>query len=236
MRVLAIGAHPDDIDILCGGTLARYADMGDDVFMAVATNGEVGSPTMGKAEIAAVRKQEAETSAAVIGAKLFWMGFPDEFLMDSPEVRLAFIETIRKCRPDVILTHWPGDLYNPDHTNTGQIANDVALIVTVPNIQTPSPPCEKIPVVYFMDGLAGLGFQPEEYVDISDTIQTKQEMLSKHESQISTWLQDQYQIDAMEMVEITARFRGMQSGVRYAEGFICAKAWPRNITGSMLPR
>lgn len=236
MRVLAMGAHPDDIEVLCGGTLARYAERDDEVFMAIATNGEVGSPTLSKGEIAAVRRKEAEAAAAVIGAKLFWLGFPDEFLIDTPQVRLAFIETMRSCRPDVVVTHWPGDLYNPDHTATGQIANDVALMVTVPNIETTSPPCETIPVVYFMDSLAGLGFQPEEYVDVSDTIHTKKEMLSRHESQIGSWLEDQYQIDALEMVEVMARFRGMQAGVRHAEGFIRAKAWPRNIAGTRLPQ
>ncbi len=235
MRVLTICAHPDDAEILCGGTLAKYAARGDEVFITISTNGEVGSPTMTKAETAAVRKREAQAAAKLIGAELIWMGFPDEFLIDSREVRLAFIEAVRKCRPDVVLTHWPGDLYNPDHTNTGQIANDIALMVTVPNIETESGPCEKIPVVYFMESIAGLGFNPEEYVDITETFTTKQAMLAEHKSQVSTWLRDQYDVDTMEMIEVIARFRGIQAGVRYAEGFIRAKAWPRNIAGTLLP-
>jgi LmbE family N-acetylglucosaminyl deacetylase len=235
MNILAICAHPDDAEILCGGTLAKYAKKGDSVTIAIATNGEVGSPTLGKEEIAQVRKKEAQEAADVINAKMIWMGFPDEFLLDSEETRLKFIDVMREVQPDVIFTHWPQDLYNPDHTLTGQITNDVAIMTTVPNIKTNHPPTKKIPIIYFIDSLAGLNFQPEEYVDISDTFELKKEMLSKHKSQIGDWLSDQYSLNSMEMIEVVSRFRGIQTGVRYAEGFIRAKAFPRNIVGSLLP-
>ncbi|WP_139993427.1 PIG-L deacetylase family protein [Paenibacillus paridis] len=235
MNVLAICAHPDDAEIWCGGTLAKYAKRGDKVTIAVATNGEVGSPTLPKEEIAEIRRLEAVAAAEVIGAELIWMGYRDEFLFDTEATRLSFIEAMRVSEAEVVLTHWPNDLYNPDHTITGQIANDVAIMTTVPNIVTDSLPLPKIPIVYFIESVAGLGFQPEEYVDITDTFDVKQAMLAKHESQVGDWLQDQYGSNAMEMIEVIARFRGIQSGVRYAEGFIRAKAYPRNITGSLLP-
>lgn len=142
---------------------------------------------------------------------------------------------MRASGAEVVLTHWPDDLYNPDHTLTGQIANDVAIMTTVPNIVTASPVLKKIPIVYFVDSMAGIGFQPDEYVDITDHIDTKKRMLAAHESQVGDWLQDQYGSNAMEMVEVTSRFRGIQCGVRYAEGFIRAKAYPRNIVGTLLP-
>lgn len=235
MNVLAICAHPDDAEIWCGGTLAKYAKRGDRVTIAIATNGEVGSPTLPKEEIAAIRRQESMEAAKVIGADLIWMDFRDEFLFDTETTRLAFIEAMRSSKADVVLTHWPNDLYNPDHTVTGQVANDVAIMTTVPNIVTASPPLPKIPIVYFVESVAGLGFQPEEYVDITDTFELKKRMLEKHESQVGDWLADQYGSNAMEMIEVIARFRGIQSGVRYAEGFIRAKAYPRNITGTLLP-
>jgi len=235
MNVLAICAHPDDAELLCGGTLAKYAQRGDKVTIAVVTNGEVGSPTLPKEEIAEIRRLEAIAAAEVIGAELLWLGFRDEFLFDTEETRLSFIEAMRASQADVVLTHWPDDLYNPDHTITGQVANDVAIMTTVPNIVTASAPLPKIPIVYFMDSVAGLGFQPDEYVDISNTFELKKEMLSKHVSQVGDWLKDQYGSNAMEMIEVISRFRGIQTGVRYAEGFIRAKAYPRNITGSLLP-
>ncbi|GGD96794.1 PIG-L deacetylase family protein [Paenibacillus nasutitermitis] len=235
MRVLACCAHPDDAEILVGGTLAKYSKRGDEVFIAITTNGEVGHPTWPKEEVARVRQEEAEKAAARLGAQLFWLGFRDEFLFDNEETRLALINVIRKCRPDVILTHWPGDLYNPDHTVTGQMANDVAIMTTVPNIVTEAPPCEKIPVVYFMDSLAGVGFVPDEYVDISDSLDMKMQALHEHHSQVNDWLSDQYGGSIMEMVEVSAKYRGFQCGVRYAEGFIRAKAWPRGVAGTLLP-
>lgn len=235
MNVLAICAHPDDAEILCGGTLAKYAKRGDRVTIAIATNGEVGSPLLPKAEIAEIRRQEAIAAAQVIGADLIWMGFRDEFLFDTEETRLAFIDAMRRSEADVVLTHWPDDLYNPDHTITGQVANDVAIMTTVPNIVTDSPPLKSIPIVYFIESVAGLGFQPDEYVDVTDTFELKREMLAKHASQVGDWLKDQYGSNALESIEVTSRFRGIQSGVRYAEGFIRAKAYPRNITGTLLP-
>ena len=235
MRVLACCAHPDDAEILIGGTLAKYHQRGDDVFIAITTNGEVGHPTWPKEEIVRVRHDEALRGAAVLGAELFWLGFHDEFLFDSEATRLAIINVMRRCRPDVVLTHWPGDLYNPDHTLTGQIVNDVAMMTTVPRIVTDAPPSEKIPVVYFMDSLAGVGFVPEEYVDITATFDTKARALAEHASQVGDWLKDQYDITMHEMVEVGARYRGIQAGVRYAEGFIRAKAWPRGVAGTLLP-
>jgi len=98
MRVLAVGAHPDDLEMLCGGTLAKYTQQGHQVTMAVATNGEVGSMTLPKEEIAAVRKAEAEAAAAVIGADFVWMGYPDEFLFSREDTRLAFINLMRRAR------------------------------------------------------------------------------------------------------------------------------------------
>ncbi|MBD2862559.1 PIG-L deacetylase family protein [Paenibacillus oceani] len=235
MNILAICAHPDDAEICCGGTLAKFAQRGDKVAIAVVTNGEVGSPTLPKSEIARIRQAEAEAAAALIGAELIWMGFPDEFLFDAEQTRLAFIDAMRRVNADLVLTHWPGDLYNPDHTITGQIANDVAIMTTVPNIKTGHPPSARIPVVYFFESMAGLGFLPEEYVDITDTFKTKRSMLEKHESQVGDWLKDQYGSNALDMIEVISRFRGIQCGVRYAEGFIRAKAYPRNIAGSLLP-
>lgn len=235
MRVMAVCAHPDDAEILVGGTLAKYRKRNDEVFIVVATNGAMGHPTLPPAEIAQLRQQEAQNAAALIGAKLIWLGFPDEFMYDTPENRLVMINAFRQCRPDVVLTHWPGDLYNPDHTVTGQMANDVAIMTTVPNIETNMPPCEKIPVVYFMDSMAGVGFIPEEYVDITVEMETKQRMLAEHRSQVSDWLVNQYNVSMAELVDIGNRYRGIQSGVRYAEGFLRAKAWPRGIAGTLLP-
>src|SRR5690606_11250778 len=108
MNILFFGAHPDDMEILCGGTILECIARGHTVWMAVATNGNVGSPTLSKNEIAAVRKREAEEAAAVLGAAgLIWMDENDEFLFDDERTRLKFVDAIRQARADVIVTHNP---------------------------------------------------------------------------------------------------------------------------------
>ena len=101
MNILAIGAHPDDIEFLCAGTLALYAKQGHKIFIAVATNGNVGSPTLSKTEISEIRKNECLQSCKLINAKLIWMNFDDEWLYDTPESRKRFIDAIRESQADI---------------------------------------------------------------------------------------------------------------------------------------
>ena len=178
MKVLAVGAHPDDIEFLCAGTLAKYKRLGHEVAIAIATNGEVGSSTLSKAEIAAIRRDEAAASAAVIGAEFHWLGYPDEFLFNNAETRLRFIDLVRTVRPDLVLCHDPENDYHPDHTTSGQIVWDTHVMVTVPNIKTDHPPCAKIPEIIYMDTIGGVNFIPNRYVDISADIDAKRKMLS----------------------------------------------------------
>ena len=98
MNILFVGAHPDDIETFCGGTAARYSERGDNLFFCVATNGNVGSSTLPPEEIAAIRHEEAKAGAGVLGAELIWLDFDDEFLMDTRETRLAFINAFRLYR------------------------------------------------------------------------------------------------------------------------------------------
>ncbi|MBP1989437.1 PIG-L deacetylase family protein [Paenibacillus eucommiae] len=227
MRVLAIGAHPDDIEGLCGGTLAKCAARGDQVTMMIATNGNVGSPTLSKEEIAAIRKKEAERSAALIGADLIWMGFDDEFLFHDRETRLAFINAIRKANPDFMIVHGSTD-YHPDHRIAGEIAIDCRIPVTVPLIETEYPPMSKIPHVFIMDNIGSIGFDPEVYVDISDTFDKRSEMLKCHESQ-DIWLKHVYGMDYIEFLARPAAMRGMAIGAKYAEAFRSLPMYP--VTG-----
>jgi LmbE family N-acetylglucosaminyl deacetylase len=233
LQVLAVGAHPDDLEILCGGTLAKYASLGHRVTLAVATNGEVGSATLPKEEIAEIRKHEAQAAASIIGADFIWMNHPDEFLFSDRETRLNFLNMVRRVRPDVILTHAPVD-YHPDHRATGQMIWDIRVMTTVPNIVTPEPPCAKIPDIYYFETLAGIDFTPQFYVDISDAFELKRQMLACHKSQ-AAWLENQYKLSYLEFIEYIARFRGLQCGVKYAESFQVSATWPKKSEGALLP-
>jgi len=228
MRILAVGAHPDDLDILCAGTLAKYAQRGDQVFMAISTNGECGSSTLPKEEIARIREQEARSAAAIIGAELIWLGYPDEFLYENEATRLRYIDLVRETRPDVIITHDLQHDYHPDHLTTGQLLWNTRVMPAATNIKTKHPRWEKIPDLYFMDTIGGINFPPQEYVDISSTMEIKRKMLAEHRSQID-FMKKQYGMTLVEFMEICSAFRGLQASVRYAECFRRSVTFPANF-------
>ena len=238
MNILAIGAHPDDIETSCGGTLAKYAKLGHKVFTATATNGNIGSATIPMDEIAKIRKEEARKAAAVIGAEYICLDYDDEMFFESREARLAFINLVRYCKADVILTHNPED-YNPDHELTSKIVSDIPVMIPIAKIKTENPPCDKIPIIAYFEPSLGLGFVPTEYVDITDTIDIKMEMCAQHVSQIQ-WMRDNYKDsdaaqDIFENYKTIARYRGIQCDVKYAEGFRMANDAYRVVPRRVLP-
>jgi LmbE family N-acetylglucosaminyl deacetylase len=234
MRILGIGAHPDDLEILAGGTLALYARAGHEVTMAVATNGNVGHPTLGRDEIAEIRHGEARASADLIGAELVWMDFDDEWLFNDRPTRERFIDVIRSARPDVVLAHSPND-YHPDHRNAGQVVVDARIPAAVRLVETTLPAAERIPHVFLMDCVGGVDFVPELYVDVTEVIALKEQMLLCHQSQDS-WLRAIY--DDMDYVkfmrEHTGR-RGEECGRAWAEAFREVKTYPAVGSWEMLP-
>lgn len=233
MRVLFVGAHPDDIEQYAGGTAALYAQSGAEIFFCIATNGNIGSSAMSRQEIMEIRHAEALAGAKVIGAEVIWLGFDDEFLFDDRPTRLAFIEAFRYAAPDVVFCHWKDD-YNIDHSTSAHLVDACLHMASVPLIETRSPPVDKIPHVYFMDTQAGIGFEPEVYVDTTSVFATKVKMLGKHVSQ-NRWMTDLYGVDLSAFLEIPDSFRGLQAGCRFAEAFRCQNRWGRTFTRHHLP-
>lgn len=228
MRILAVGAHPDDVELQCSGTLAKYARRGDQVCIAVSTNGEAGTTTGTRQATARTRKSEAQKSAALLGAEFIWLNYHDEFLYENEAVRLRYIELLRQTRPDVVITHDPQDDYHPDHLTTGLLLWNIRVMAAATTIKTKSPPWPKIPDLYFMDTLAGINFRPQDYVDISDTIETKRQMLNQHKSQIK-FMQQRYGMTMVEFMEVCSSYRGLQAGVRYAESFRRSMTYPASF-------
>jgi LmbE family N-acetylglucosaminyl deacetylase len=231
--VLAVGAHPDDIEILCGGTLAKYAQMGVKVSMAVSADGAAGHMVIPPKELAEIRHAEAKAAAAVIGADFYWLGFPDGTLYDNLENRMAYVELIRKAKPDVIITHYPND-YHPDHVAVSKLLFGASFISGLKNIKTESPFHPEVQPLVYMDSVNGANFLPTEYVDITETWAIKRKMLESFESQI-TWLRDHDHVDFFQMVEVQARSRGFQCGVEFAEAFGSENVWPRACPRRLLP-
>lgn len=233
MNILAVGAHPDDLEILMGGTLARYAARGDKVFMASLTNGNMGHPRYTPADMAAVRRREMENSAAVIGAEVIWMDVDDEFTEISLDARLKMVDVLRYAGPDVIFTHGPAD-YHVDHRNCGQLVFEAAPLSCVHNIVRALPALSNQALIYHMDNLAGIGFEPTEFVDVADTIETKKRMFQCHKSQDS-WMAEVTGFDFTDVMETCAKFRGYHAGVKFAEAFRRVDGWYRGTTKRVLP-
>ena len=234
-NILAIGAHPDDLELNCAGTLARYAAAGHRVFMAAFTSGNMGVFDLPPDEVARIRRREAEASAAIIGAKLLWGGVDDELVFPDAQQRRLMIDLLRQADPDVIITHGPGD-YHPDHRYVSQLVFDSYFQKGIPNLPGQTRPACRFgqAQVYYMDNLGGIGFLPSEYVDITDVSEAKRRMLACHQSQLAP-MKELANTDMLEMIDVQARFRGFAARAKYAEGFCRLDAYQRGLTRRILP-
>src|SRR5689334_11791179 len=139
-RILAIHAHPDDVEILAGGTLALLAGLGHDISIATFTPGDCGSVDMAPDDIAAVRRGEAAASAASIGASYPCLEFRDLPILNDDPSRRRVAAALRSARPDIVLTASPID-YMPDHETASALVRDCCFVISMPNYQAAVPAC-----------------------------------------------------------------------------------------------
>jgi LmbE family N-acetylglucosaminyl deacetylase len=195
MNVLAIGAHPDDIEYGCGGTLTKYAEKGHDVFLFVASDGALGGDPD-------VRRQEQKEAMALLGAReIFWGGYGDTEIPLSRELIVRLETVISEVRPSMIFVNHPDDTHQ-DHRNLAQCATSATryianfLLYEVPSTQNFTPNC---------------------YSDIAAVLDKKLVLLEAHRSQVSkTKVED---LSILELAVSCANFRGIQARVKYAEAF-----------------
>lgn len=234
MRVLAIGCHPDDLEIGCGGTLRAYVERGDEVYMCHVANGNRGHKIIKPDELRVMRHQEAENAANKIGAtRVYDLDIPDlEVNAADMSQKRKLIRVIKEVKPDVIITHAPQD-YMQDHREVSQLVFDAEFGASIDHIEEDLEAVEIAPL-YYMDTLAGIDFNPHEYVDVTDHIDTKLDALACHESQIK-WMKEHDGIDFLDFVKTCAKYRGLQAGVPFAEGFQICNSWPRAVTKRLLP-
>jgi LmbE family N-acetylglucosaminyl deacetylase len=231
-RVLAIGAHPDDIELICAGTLARFLRAGSAVHLAVACRGDRGGSAGPDAALAERRAAEARSAAELLGAPLELLDFGDADVPVTPESKLLFVRLMRSVRPDLIITHGPTD-YHDDHVRVGVLCTHCAWFAASPGHDTGQPPLETPPAIVYMDNVAGINFEPTHLVDITETIDLKRRMLACHQSQLG---RDDSGISQLEdLAETLAKLRGFQCGVRYAEGFRAALLWGRRRPEPIFP-
>jgi LmbE family N-acetylglucosaminyl deacetylase len=189
IRIIMIGAHPDDCDEDGGGTAALYAQMGYAVKFLSVTNGDAGHQTLKGKELAKRRYAETQESAKRLGVTYDVLDNHDGLLMPTLEVRLEIIKKIREWNADVVIAPRPND-YHPDHRYTGVLVQDAAYMVAVPNIAPETPALKKNPLfLYYEDHFKRPNpFHPDIAVDISGTYAKKIAGLDAHESQVYEWL------------------------------------------------
>lgn len=233
--VLVISCHPDDMEIACAGTLLKCRARGDRVVVCHLSSGNLGHVIIPPDELITMRANEAKRSAALADFEVMWGGFHDlDIYSENKESRDKVVKIIKEVNPDFIITHAPND-YMPDHTATSRLVFDACFAATLPNyhVEGVSGAARLVPV-YYMDTLAGVDFNPTEYVDVTDYIDKKIEMLNCHESQI-VWMRDHDGIDFPDMVKTCSRYRGYQCGADYAEGFTRCNVYLKGSSKRLLP-
>lgn len=183
-------------------------------------------------ELRDIRANEAVKAGSLAGIEVVSLDIGD-LLANGCDMRQRdqVMELIRNYQPDMILTHSPTD-YMPDHLAVQKLVFDASFAASCPHYG--NGPAAKLVPLFYMDNLAGMEFQPTEYVDITDAIDLKLEMLECHESQLK-WMRDHDHIDFADFVRTCSKFRGLQCGVGYAEAFTQAYVWPKVVTRRMLP-
>lgn len=188
--VLAIGAHPDDVEIACGGTLLRHYANGDTVALLTLTDGQEGGEQT-------KRRRESETAAAQLGARLYWGGLRDTQVVDGLPTIKAIEDIINQVQPDVIYTHTQNDSHQ-DHRNT-------FLATTVAARRVPNLFCYQSPSTT-------INFQPNRFVEINQQMADKLNLISLYQSQTSKCAY----LDP-DLIRSTARYWGRFAGNKLVE-------------------
>ncbi|MGE0608092.1 MAG: PIG-L deacetylase family protein [Pirellulales bacterium] len=245
LSILAIHAHPDDMEFQCAGTLALLAAAGHQIHIVTMTPGDCGSKLLPPDEIAAIRRAEGKAAADVIGASYDCLEFRDLSIVIDNDSKRRVTECIRRLRPRVVMTAPPVD-YMDDHEATSRLVRDGCFNAGCPNYATrqwePAGPIDWIPHLYYVDPLEGMDLwakpiEPHFYVDVSTKFETKRAMLACHDSQ-REWLRAQHGVD--EYLESQRRWgqqRGSQIKVAFAEAFRQHRGHPYphdNLLASLL--
>ncbi len=214
--VLAIAAHPDDVELTCGGTLARLKAGGYRFGIVDLTRGEMG--TRGTPEI---RAAEARRAAEILGAEFREsLDLGDGGLGRGREEELAVIEVIRREKPRLVLTPYPDDRH-PDHRRAGQLVTDATFYAGLRKLETAHPAHRPQQAVYFST------FDPREpdfVVDVTPYIETRRSAMRAFASQFHDPTSTEphtvmSQREFLDMVESRARQHGALIGVEFGEGF-----------------
>jgi LmbE family N-acetylglucosaminyl deacetylase len=220
--VMVIAAHPDDSEFGSGGTIAKWVREGQQVICVVCTNGDKGTSddSMTSEKLARIREQEQREAAKVLGvSEVIFLGYPDGGLEDTAEFRGKLVRLLRKYRPDVVITHDPKLRYmgHRDHRIAGIVAMDAIFPYSRDHLFYPEHKAEgllphKVKEVYFTGTE-----DPDIFIDISETFETKVKAISCHVSQVGERSKD-WENWVKQMAQRSAAV-GKSHGLALAEAF-----------------
>ncbi len=225
--LLVVMAHPDDAEILTGGTLFQLKNLGWKIGIVTLTAGDCGAAQVPREVIARTRYAEAQDAAAYLGAEYACAGLMDVEVIYNAENLRRVVEVMRRFDPDVVFAHSPAE-YMMDHEEASRLVRAASFALAIPNYETrqnpPVPRARATPALYYADPIEGkdpLGrrIYPQFYVDISKVLPQKREMLSRHASQ-REWLRSHHGMDEyLDRMTVWAASYGSECGFAYAEGF-----------------
>jgi LmbE family N-acetylglucosaminyl deacetylase len=223
--VLALMAHPDDAEILCGGVLCLLRDRGWTIAVVTSTLGDCGSSSLAPREISAQRRREAREAAARLEGSHDDLGCRDLEVFYERRTIARAVEVLRRVRPDLVITHSPAD-YMLDHEETSRIARAACFNAPIPNAPSTGPgaPIAGIPHLYYADPVEGVdalgrSIEPGIVVDVDSVIEEKAELLACHRSQ-RDWLREHHGIDEyIDHMRRWTKARGRAAGFANGEGF-----------------
>lgn len=227
MRVLAVGCHPDDIEFMMAGTLLMLQKAGCEIHYMALANGSLGTNCLSREAIVAKRRQECINAANLVGAVYHESLCDDLEVFYNNDLLCRLTEVVREVDPGIVLTHGPYD-YMEDHINTGRLAVTAAFCRGMTNLRCrPVFPATLRDVAVYHSMPHSITDQlrrpviPEIYVNVSDTMETKQNMLRCHVSQ-KEWLDISQGNDAyIEELMWRGRYFGTMSGkFEFAEGWV----------------
>jgi LmbE family N-acetylglucosaminyl deacetylase len=222
--VLSLGAHPDDAEFFCAGTLALLHQKGWQVHIATMTPGDCGTVQYNREEISRIRRAEAAKAASILDGTYHCLECDDIFILYDRPTLLKAIELMRKVKPAIVFTTSPSD-YMVDHEMASKLAQTACFACGVVNIETPdAEPFEPIPHLYYMDPAEqkdkyGTHIRADMIINITNVADIKEKMLCCHESQ-RHWLMTHHGMDEyVNMMKESDQKRGREINLAFAEGF-----------------
>ena len=233
MRAFALAVAPGDAEICCGGTLARVTAAKGAAAICTLSSGNSRGSNQTPREFAEAHKSEAQTAADTLGAELIWLGHSDFGVTNDSVTRMLLADQLREFRPDAVLAPASVNTIH-DLRDAWRLAVDAAHIAATPSARTDHDPLPSVPAVFAYEPRWFEGFEPDTYVDVSNTIETKRAAIAQFTT-LARWYMSRSGTDISQASDTVSAYRGLQAGVDFAEAFASRPTVGSRATSRVLP-